>query len=109
MKSKSILREIHDGEDVSDVIVKFFLWFGIIGALLIIVIALGVIRQQPDPDDRLKTYSSQLLQQKADPDWQRERERLRKKHGYPGAVIYEPGRHPYYRCGADRREKCKFI
>jgi len=35
-------------------------------------------------------------------DWKR----LHKKHGYPGAVIYEPGKEPYYYCG---NQKCKFI
>lgn len=33
--------------------------------------------------------------------------RLARKHGYPAAVIYEPGKPPYYFNA--RKEKCRFV
>jgi len=49
-----------------------------------------------------KAQAEAIQQRNCEKEWKR----LHKKHGYPGAVIYEPGKEPYYYCGD---QKCKFI
>ena len=52
-------------------------------------------------------YIRQIQAEQDTPAAQRAWKRLRKQHGYPGAVIYEPGKTPYY-IGKDG-QKCQFI
>lgn len=53
------------------------------------------------------TFSEDLIRKQADPAWRAEQKRLHKKHGRPNAVIYEPGRQPYYI--NERGQRCRFI
>lgn len=52
-------------------------------------------------------YFKQLEQEESVPAAQRAWNRLHRKHGQPGAVVYEPGKTPYYINAAGRR--CPFL
>jgi hypothetical protein len=52
-------------------------------------------------------YLQQIQQEQDTPAAKRAWNRLYRKHGQPGAVIYEPGKTPYY-TGKDG-QKCAFI
>ena len=62
--------------------------------------ALDIQRQQQE-------YFKRLEQEANTPAKERAWKRLHRKHGEPGAVIYEPGKEPYYVNAAG--QKCRFI
>jgi hypothetical protein len=62
--------------------------------------ALDIQRQQQE-------YFKALEHEQNDPVSMRAWKRLHRKHGYPGAVIYEPGKTPWYT--NKQGQKCKFI
>lgn len=103
--SKSIFREIHQGDDVSDIIVRCMASvFGV--AVVVMLLLAGWAMYQNRTESGAETYRRELIQREADQEWRKAERNLRKKHGSPG-VIYEPGREPYY---IDKNgRKCRYI
>ena len=106
---KSLTREIHDGENCTDIVVKCGLFIG--GAFLVAVLLIvgwTMMNQVREADVASERYQKELTQREADPAWQKEKLRLRRQHG-DHVIIYEPGKIPYYRCGQYGKDKCKYF
>jgi hypothetical protein len=54
-----------------------------------------------------EAYFEQLNKEQSTDAAKRARKRLQSKHGYPAAVIYEPGRTPYFINKSGQR--CRFV
>jgi len=108
MTDKSIFREIHDDDDVSDIVKKCIVAL-VVGAAVIILLVADWGMYKSTPVQALAVADLQhLIQKEADPVWQAEERRLRKKHR-DRVIIYEPGQVPYYYCGPGKKNKCKFM
>lgn len=77
-------------------------------AVMLMVIWLSMTSpESQEIQRRQQEYFRQLEHEQTLPAAQRAWNRLHRKHGQPGVVIYEPGKTPYY---VDRRgRKCQFI
>jgi hypothetical protein len=104
---QGMFREIHEGEDVSDIVKKALIFFALAVVVTFLLIS-GWTLMQTTTDNTVENYREELIQREADPAWQAEEKRLKKKHG-DQVPIYEPGKTPYYRCGHDGKEKCKYL
>lgn len=98
-------------EEVFDTIISFLAHLAIAGIFVLIVLACWHIRYAPPQPVKMSMadYRAQLEEQQASTEARAEWLKLRKKHGYPTVVIFEPDRTPYYMCGVDRKTKCKFM
>lgn len=67
------------------------------------------MRPAPMTEEQLQhlEYVAQVERDYNTPEGRRAWKRLERKHGRPGAVIYEPGKDPYYVNAAG--QKCRFI
>jgi len=102
-----IFREIKDGEDVSDIVRHFLIWVAAISIFVAFVIWL--VAYPHALDNPAAAFLAQLERQAATPEGKKEWQRLIKKHGRQSVIVYEPGQAPYYKCGKNGKEKCKFI
>jgi hypothetical protein len=90
-----------------ETIMNFMALLGIAGVFSLLVILGWRYKFAPQPVNKIT--HAQLVEQQASAAARAEWLRLRKKHGYPGTVIYPEGEPPYYMCGKDKKQKCKFI
>lgn len=107
---KSIFRPIQNDEDCSDIVKATLIAVAIVG-MLVISIPAGITLYQESKKNHsasMQRFNEQLKQQEADPAWRAEERRLKRKHG-EHTVIYEPDREPYYYCGPDKKDKCRFM
>lgn len=99
---KRYLREIHDGDDCTDIgwiIVEILGLLAIIGAIVIMTSAnWTLVTKAVDP--------APAVIHRADPEWEVEQRRLHRKHGEGYVIVYEADQPPYYI--NDRGEKCRF-
>ena len=96
------LREIHDGDDCTDIgwiIVEILGLLAIIGAIIIMTSANWTL-----VTDTAEPTLAVIRQE--DPEWEAEQRRLHRKHGEGYVIVYEAGQPPHYI--NDRGEKCRF-
>lgn len=97
-------------DEIFDTVVGFLAHLAIASIFVLVVLACWHIRYAPQPVKITNAeWRAQLEEQQASAEARAQWKRLRKKHGYPTGVIYEPDRTPYYFCGKERKEKCKFM
>lgn len=102
----NLKRENSDGRDMLVTFAQFVAALAIVAALGVLAIAAWSMYWTPTPADA-EVYRKELLQKEADPAWQAEQRRLRKKHGDKHRVIFERGQEPYYFDKTGKR--CRYI
>lgn len=105
--SKDIFREIEDGEDCTDILVKVIIALALAGAIFVLLIAGVSMYDDATRVDPVSVYGNQIRQYEADPQWVAEQKRLALKHGPDRPIFYEPDHTPWYWCGPDNNQKCR--
>lgn len=104
---KSIFRPIQNDEDCSDIIGR---WLVLLAVIVVFYICLmgGWSMYEQATTTSINDHYQWMRQLEADPEWKAEQERRHARHGKDNVIIYEPDREPYYYCGPEKKDKCKF-
>jgi hypothetical protein len=91
---------------------KKIIWTVLISSVLLFYIWIGIqfydaTQSTVRVNNERQEYFNKLQRELSTPAAERAWKRLSRKHGWPGVVIYEPGKTPYY---FNRKgQKCRFI